>query len=370
MRRLLSLILATAVLGAATAGQAQAAQPLAGAQVTYRDLADRGLKNAQRLWGDSRRHWYRDRLNDRDRYPLATIWSIVPLWESMNALAIADHSGAHVAAVKRFANGAEQYYNRAMHGYGPYKGDRNRETVWFDDNGWWGTAFVDAWQATGNRRYLNDADRAMRFVARYGWAPGGGLWWNTKHPYKAGEALAADSLMGALLYQATHNRWYLAQVDRWIGWADQNMTSRDGMYGIRDGDASAVTYVEGPLIEAHRVLCDATGDASRCKRAEELADAAYQQFGRELDMGPQFDTIYLRSMLQLYARDHDRRWYDLAVANAERARQNARTGSDLYLAAWDGGPMTSHLARPNMLQTHAATVELFAWLATASPPSP
>src|SRR5205807_7069429 len=179
---------------------------------------------AQRLWGDSRRHWYRDRMNDRDRYPLATIWSIVPLWESMNALAIADHSRAHVAAVKRFANGAEQYYNRAMHGYGPYKGDRNRETVWFDDNGWWGMAFVDAWQATGNRRYLNDADRAMRFVAHYAWAPGGGLWWNTKHPYKAGEALAADSLMGALLYQATHNRWYLAQVDRWIGWADQNMT--------------------------------------------------------------------------------------------------------------------------------------------------
>src|SRR5205807_6778169 len=96
MRRLLSLILATAVLGAATAGRAESAQPLTGAQVTYRDLADRGLKNAQRLWGDSRRRWYRDRLNDRDRYPLATIWSIVPLWESMNALAIADHSHAHV----------------------------------------------------------------------------------------------------------------------------------------------------------------------------------------------------------------------------------------------------------------------------------
>jgi hypothetical protein len=367
-RTLIFLLVAALAAAAAAPGAAQAGPTLTGAQITYRDLADHGVKSAQRLWGNRRLHWYNDRLNDHARYPLATIWSIVPLFEAVDALAIADHSRAHKAAVRKFAAGAEKYYNRSMHGYGPYKGDRNRETVWFDDNGWWGMAFVDAWRATRNRRYLKDADRAFRFVVRYGWAPGGGIWWNTRHPYRAGEALASDTLLGARLYAATHNRFYLQRTQRFIAWGDTGMPGRGGMYGIRDGDSSPVSYVEGPMIEAHQVLCDATGNSAYCQRAEQLADAAYNWFGPDLDQGPQFDTIHLRSMLYLYSRDQDRRWYDLAVTNARRAQENAQTGNGLYLAAWDGGPITGHQARPNMLQTHAATVELFAWLAATPPP--
>ena len=367
MKRL--ALIAIAAAAALAAPPAASAASLTGAQVTYRNLADRGVKNAQRLWWNRRLHWYNDHLHDHRKYPLATIWSIVPLFESLDALAIADHSRAHRAAVRKFAAGAEKYYNRAMHGYGPYKGDRSRETVWFDDNGWWGIAFVDAWRATGNRRYLKDADRAFRFVARYGWASNGGIWWNTKHPYKAGEALSADTLLGARLYAATHNGFYLRQVEKFISWADTGLPGRGGMYGIRVGDTSPVSYVEGPMIEAHRVLCDATGDNAHCQRAAQLADAAYDWFGQDVNHGPQFDTIYLRSMLYLYTRDHDRRWYDLAVHNADRAKANAGTGGGLYLAAWDGGPIIRHEAEPNMIQTHAATTELFAWLAATPPPA-
>lgn len=338
-------------------------------QASYRALADHGVKTANRLWYNKRLRWWNDKLNSHKRFPLATIWSLVPLFETANALAVADHSHGHVALVRKLAGGAEKYFNRKMHGYGPYKGDRNKETVWFDDNGWWGLAFIDAWRATGNRRYIKDADRAFRFVARYGWAKNGGMWWNTRHPYKSGEALAGDSALGAWLYKATGNGYYLRQVDKWTAWADQNMASSDGMYGIRDGDSSPVSYVEGPQIEAHQVLCEATHQPSRCARTEELAETAYGRLGQDLNMGPQFDTIYLRSLLYLYTRDHDRRWYDLAVHNADRARANADTGGGLYLAAWDGGPISRHEAEPNMIQTHAATTELFAWLAATPPPA-
>ena len=37
----------------------------------------------------ARRGWYDARLGDRERYPLATIWDIVPLFESLDAIAIA-----------------------------------------------------------------------------------------------------------------------------------------------------------------------------------------------------------------------------------------------------------------------------------------
>ena len=56
-------------------------------------------------------------------------------------------------------------------------------------------------------------------------------------------------------------------------------------------------------------------------------------------------------------------------SNADRAKANAGTGGGLYLAAWDGGPIIRHEAEPNMIQTHAATTELFAWLAATPPPA-
>jgi hypothetical protein len=42
---------------------------------------------------------------------------------------------------------------------------------------------------------------------------------------------------------------------------------------------------------------------------------------------------------------------------------HARDARGLYLRAWDGTPITAHQALPGMLQTDAATLELFAWLA-------
>ena len=89
----------------------------------------------------------------------------------------------------------------------PIPGDRYRGAeAWFDDNGWLGVAFVDAYKATGERRYLRDAQRAFNFAATQGWdaAGGGGMWWNTDHPYHAGEALASNSLLGMLLYGIDH----------------------------------------------------------------------------------------------------------------------------------------------------------------------
>ena len=123
-------------------------------------------------------------------------------------------------------------------------------------------------------------------------------------------------------------------------------------------------YIEGPLVEAHQVLCE-TGDQVACGRARELASASWQRFQDRLNMGPQFDTIYLRWMLAYGAQTGDGRWLGLAQEMAADAQTQARDARGLYLRAWDGTPITEHQARPNMLQSDAATLELFASLANA-----
>jgi len=349
---------------------ASAGPPASSPTLGYLSLAEQGVARAEQTWHDARLGWYDERLNDHERFPLATIWGIAPLFEALDAVEIAAPSSTHRAAVNAFARGAERYFNarlRPTPGYAPYPNDRGQVRTWFDDNGWWGLAFMDAYRGTANARYLRDAERAFAFIAAQGWdSARGGLWWNTSHPYKAGEVLAAGSLLGALLFAHTRNPFYLNQVNKFLTWADAHFLTDLNLYARTDSDPTPTPYVEGPLVEAHQLLCEA-GQQSACARARALANASWARFQARLEMGPQFDTIYLHWMLAYSSQTGDPRWPALARQMAANAQANAlSTQRGLYLRAWDGTAITAHEAQPNMIQTDAATIELFAWLAVAS----
>jgi len=334
--------------------------------LAYLRIAEAGVARAERLWRDRPLGWYDERLHDRATFPLATIWGATPLFETLDAIAVAAPSAAHRAALVAFADGAERYYDRTLRptpGFAPYPGDRGEVQTWFDDNGWWGLAFFEAFKATGELRYLTEAERAFAFIAAQGWDPdGGGIWWETSHSYEAGEPLAAGALLGALLFQYTHRQFYRTEVHKFLGWAEANFLTEDGLYRRTSSDPTPTPYIEGTMVEAHQVLCE-TGEPTACVRAQELAAACWQRFQDRLNMGPQFDTIYLHWMLLYSTQTGDPRWQALAREMASDAQANARASNGLYLRAWDGSPITAHQAQPNMLQTDAATLELFAWLA-------
>jgi Glycosyl hydrolase family 76 len=382
----LAVILSTLALGLAVAGcawaapaTADAATPapqhqLAPTQQSYLSLAQAGVARAGQRWGDSRRGWYDARLGDRERYPLATIWDIVPLFESLDAIAIAQPTPASRLAVARFAAGAERYLNRGLRpvpGYSPYPGDRAASTqTWFDDNGWWGLAFMNAYRATATRRWLADAERAFAYIAAVGWdRQTGGIWWNTSHPYKAGEALASGTLLATLLYQQTHSALYLNQARKFLAWANTTGFSvSDDLYAGSNLNPTPIDYIEAPLIYAQAVLCKVTASPGDCQRAEQLKATALNRFGYLLDFSPQYDAIYLQWMLALYSLDNDPTLYALAADNAHAAQARALNGAGLYLLSWNGETLPPQYAVPGMLQTQAATTSLFAWLAVYPPP--
>ncbi len=359
----------------AQAASAPAAPSLTGAQQRYLGLAQAGVAAAERRWRDRRLGWYDSRLNDHDRYPLARIWDIVPLFQSLDAIAIAQPSAANRRAVARFAAGAERYLNRGLRpipGYSPYPGDRTAGTeTWFDDNGWWGLAFMNAYRATGTRRYLKDAERALHYIARVGWDPqGGGIWWNTHHPYKAGEALASGTLLAVLIYEQTHSAFALAQAHRFLSWADSSgFSAADRLYAASNLSPTPIDYIQAPLIYAQADLCRVSSTQALCDRAEQLKATALSRFGYLLSFSPQYDAIYLQWMLALYSLDGDRSLYALAAENARNAQSRAVNGAGLYLLSWNGQTLPRRYARAGMLQTQAATTSVFAWLAVYPPPS-
>lgn len=361
-----------AVMVLAAAGAAQAAS-----RAHYRSVAGEGIADAKRHWWNSEEHWYDDRLHDGDAHPLATIWSIVPLFEAIDAAAIADPSKARLKAVRSFAAKAERYWNPnvAPHGaYAPYLGDRNGgETTWFDDNGWWGLAFVDAYRATGDDRYLDDAARALRFVDARGWDGSHGMWWNTDRPHHSLEALSSGAALAAELYQHTGKSSYRKLARKYVGWAEEHARkSQRGLYAT--DEQGVMSYVQGAMLGAHVALCR-KGDKTACERAHDVAQACFEKWeGRSPDHAPQFDTILMRYLLQLGDVDHDPTWYKWVRRVADRAEDRARTGDGLFLRFWDGSKPAEHGDgaggfESGMLQTHAATVSLFAWLGATRRPA-
>lgn len=432
-----SLVLFAAGLLPATPAGARSSQ-----QSSFLALAEEGAAQAQSafkdnshgLWNGHRNvplQWYDERLYSHISYPLATIWGSVPLFEALSAIAMANPTSANRGTLDAFAEGihpaahapgtttaktatagaakrpsrpgrrgasggitvyggAESYWDSAMGAFAPYPGDRGPANTWFDDNSWWGIAFIDAYRALGKPRFLQDAQHAFDFVARRGWdASRGGLWWNTAHEpsgQKSGEALAAGSLLGALLAQAwqtaaqsasgtasqtdrTTAASDLQNVQKFLSWGDAHFANFGGLYSRTQDDPTPMPYVAGPEIEAKELLCKLlpTGNPY-CAEATGLADAAYQRFAYRLNMGPQFDAIYLHWMLVYGQQAGDSRWAPMALKFANDAQANSRvSGTGLYLKAWDGSDMSEHQAEPNMLRTDAATIELFGWLGADGP---
>jgi hypothetical protein len=351
------------------------ASALTPAQQHYLALAQSGVATAEQRWRNPRLGWYDARLNGQARYPLATIWDIVPLFESLDAIAIAQPTAANRHALATFAAGAERYLNRGLHplpGYSPYPGDREPNTeTWFDDNGWWGLAFLQAYRATGTVRYLTDAERALRYIATVGWdRNGGGIWWNTDHPYLAGEALASGTLLATLIYQQTHSRFALGQALKYLEWGNTSgFSTANQLYAASNINPTPIDYIESPLIYAQALLCRLTGTRTDCRRAEYLTATALRRFGSTLDFSPQYDAIYLQWMLALYGLDGNSTLYALAAANALDAQTHAANGEGLYLMSWAGSTLPAEDAEPELIQTQSATTSLFAWLAVYRPPA-
>jgi hypothetical protein len=372
MRKLALILSALALLCFSPAARAA---PLGTVQQHYLLLAKAGVTRAEQRFSDRHLGWYDARLHDRARYPLATIWDIVPLFQSLDAIATAQPTPANRAALTRFAKGAERYLNRGLRpvaGYSPYPGDRDANTeTWFDDNGWWGLAFINAYRATGARRWLDDAQRALSYIAAAGWDQMvGGIWWNTDHPYKSGPALASDTLLAVLLYQQSHSSFDLAQAHKFLAWANTSgFSAPNGLYADSSINTTPIDYIEGPLIYAQALLCKETATLSGCERVEALKTTALRRFGALLDFSPQYDAIYLQWMLALYSLNHDSALYTLAADNARNAQTRALNAEGLYLLSWNGEVLPPQDALPGMLQTQAATTSLFAWLAVYPPPA-
>jgi predicted alpha-1,6-mannanase (GH76 family) len=192
-----------------------------------------------------------------------------------------------------------------------------------DDAGWWGLAWVAAYDHTGDARYLSMATTIAGYLHQY-WDPGtcgGGVWWSRERTYKN----AVTSGLYLRLSAAVHRRtpgdsvwlqrartaanWYLAS-----GLINSAGLVNDGLtQDCRNNGQTVWTYNQGLAIGGLTEVWRATGETRMLDTAKRLADSALTGLTRDgiltesCDIGQnscddnqkQFKGIFMRYLAEL-----------------------------------------------------------------------
>jgi predicted alpha-1,6-mannanase (GH76 family) len=285
-------------------------------------------------------------------------WQTTGWWNAANALTAvigyAQRTGdpAHLNVIEHTFRKAARQHRDFLVGF-------------YDDNGWWGLAWVAAYDLTGDARYL-DAARTVFASLLTAWddACGGGIWWNTERSYKN----AITNLLFLTLAARLHQRcagtgeyldWALREWDWFVA---RGLVGADGL--VNDGlDQSCQnnrgvtwTYNQGVILGGLAALHAITSDAGYLRQGETIASAALSRLVAPAPDGglgilvepdedgtargdadrPQFKGIFMRNLHDFSQENPRPEYAEFIAANARSIWINNRSGRNEFGLHWAG----------------------------------
>lgn len=239
---------------------------------------------------------------------------------------------------------------------------------YYDDEGWWALAWIDAYDLTREPQYLAMAQSIFTDMS-HGWDAtcGGGIWWSKERNYK--NAIANELFFSVATHLAVRST---AERAAYLDWADkewrwfQNSGMINAEHLVNDGlsidkqtgactnnGRTVWTYnqgvVLGALAEWSRIHPE---PAQLLTEARILADAGLVHLTDNAgvlhdpcepnhcgDDAPQFKGIFVRNLRALNHTVHEPRYTAFFRTDAESIWTNNRTGDNQLGLVWSG-PLT------------------------------
>jgi predicted alpha-1,6-mannanase (GH76 family) len=288
-------------------------------------------------------------------------WSTAGWWNAANALtALVDfsraaHSSQYIPII------AQTYRLNVPGGFHP-KVQRGFINQYYDDEGWWALAWIDAYDLTGDETYLQAARNIFRDMTG-GWdnTCGGGIWWTKDRKYK--NAIANELFLSVAAHLAdrlgddAQKKADAAWAEReWKWFQHSGLIEHDNLIsdglgaGCRDNHATKWTYNQGVILGGLSELSRIPGQSGVLRSARRIADAAITRLVDSNGIlhdpcephcngdASQFKGIFVRNLALLNARSPSQRYERFMTANADSLLMHSQTADHGFGIVWSGPP--------------------------------
>ena len=166
--------------------------------------------------------------------PYSYLWPFSGTLSAVNAILEADASYRSVLD-GRVLPGLAQYLDttRMPAAYASYINTAPASDRFYDDNVWLGIDFCDIYEATGDKKYLAEAEMIWKFIeSGTDDVLGGGIYWCEQQKHSKNTCSNAPGTVYALkLYAATGDERYLARGKALYAWTKEHLLDpEDGLY--------------------------------------------------------------------------------------------------------------------------------------------
>ena len=218
--------------------------------------------------------------------------------------------------------------------------------TYYDDEGWWALAWIDAYDLTGKTRYLAMGKSIFADMSG-GWDQtcGGGIWWSKDRTYK--NAIANELFFSVAAHLASRagtsaERQHYADwaQKEWHWFQNSGMINKDSLVNdglsidpragaCRNNGRTVWTYNQGVLLGALTEWSRTEHNPDLVVQARRLADAALVHMTDDKGVlhdkcepncggdGIQFKGIFVRNLRALQQDVHDSRYLTFFKVNAE-----------------------------------------------------
>ena len=220
---------------------------------------------------------------------------------------------------------------------------KNYINEYYDDEGWWALAWLDAWEYTGEQQYLDMANILFTDITT-GWSEDGGLYWKKGLNYRGSISNGLTLTLATRLHLAgTKNvngrsalHW-ATTIWEWMlrsNLLDLNGNIQDGIRTIKGEETiskNVWTYNQGVVLTGLVNLYKIIGSESYLKSAEAIAEATLNHMTNddlilvEILCEPnncnadakQFKGVFMRHLMFLNSHNPKKEYKNFILKNTE-----------------------------------------------------
>jgi len=349
----LAVILFAAQVGAGPAAAAEKAPPVA---QWGRETLARIEKDLRVPGSDLYAEWLKATGERGNKYgKFSFLWPAGFQLRALTAAARADPK-RYGKALVRYADALQQYWLQ-KDGVGGYMVLAMPSGRFYDDNAWVLIGLIEAYEVTGQKRFLSRAAQLIPLMLKgEKETPGGGI--RQEERDRANGAFTcttAPAAVGALkLYRITKNGKYLEAAERWYAWlTNEKVGVQDGQTGLYHQGARLVdgkwevkrgyrAYQTALPIQAAVLLSQikkGKEGEEHLAEAQRLAAACIKRWvrpsGAMSETGQWGGSDLIDALLDLYDVDKNEKWLSTARRVLRYLHEYCRDPNGRYGENWD-----------------------------------